>query len=57
MLLRQPALDFDEIEHPNDLATDWDGSQDIPELWKGMVDSCMAEDPNERPDVTEVVRF
>ncbi|KAG7287234.1 hypothetical protein NEMBOFW57_006740 [Staphylotrichum longicolle] len=57
MLLRQPTTDFDEIEHPNDLATDWDESEDIPESWKVMVDSCMAEDPNERPDVTEVVRF
>ncbi|KAK3906660.1 hypothetical protein C8A05DRAFT_29518 [Staphylotrichum tortipilum] len=56
-LALEPAMDFDEIEHPNDLATDWDGTEDIPELWRGMVDRCMAEDPNERPDVVEVVRF
>lgn len=36
MLLRQPATDFDEIEHPNDLVTDWDESEDIPESWKVM---------------------
>ncbi|KAK4242745.1 hypothetical protein C8A03DRAFT_28975 [Achaetomium macrosporum] len=57
MLLRQPAMDFDEIEHPNELSTDWDGAEDIPELWKGMVDRCMADDPNERPDVMEMLRF
>jgi serine/threonine protein kinase len=57
MLLRQPSMDFDEIEHPNDLVTDWDGAEDIPESWKRMVDRCMAGDPNERPDVMEVLHF
>lgn len=50
-------MDLDEVEHPNDLATDWEGTEDIPESWKQMVDRCLSPDPNERPDVVEVARF
>ncbi len=57
MLLRQPDMDFEEIEHPDDLVTDWEGAEDIPTIWKQMVDRCMSRDPNERPNVIEVVQF
>ena len=57
MLLRQPNMDFDEIEHPNDLITDWEAFEDIPESWKQMVDRCLSLDPNMRPDVIEVAQF
>lgn len=57
MLLRQPDVDFDKPEHSKDLVTDWEGTEDIPESWKQMVDRCLSPDPNERPDVVEVVRF
>ncbi|KAI8281996.1 hypothetical protein K4K59_008064 [Colletotrichum sp. SAR11_240] len=57
MLLRQPDMDFDEIEHPSQLQTSWEGAQDIPTAWVCMVDRCMAEDPNERPDTMEVLGF
>ncbi len=57
MLLRQPDMDFEEIEHPDDLVTDWEGAEDIPTIWKQMVDRCMSRDPNERPNVMEVVQF
>lgn len=57
MLLRQPAMEFDEVEHPNDLVTDWDRAEDILEPWREMIDRCMVRDPNERPDVVQVVRF
>lgn len=57
MLLRQPNMDFEEIEHPVDLVTDWEGAEDIPTIWKQMVDRCMSRDPNERPSVMEVARF
>ncbi|KLU91961.1 hypothetical protein MAPG_10909 [Magnaporthiopsis poae ATCC 64411] len=52
-----PDMDFDVVEHPNDLVTDWEGTEDIPESWKQMVDRCLSPDPNERPDVVEVVCF
>jgi hypothetical protein len=32
MLLRQPNMDFEEIEYPNDLITNWDKTKDILEL-------------------------
>ncbi|KAF9769892.1 hypothetical protein IL306_012618, partial [Fusarium sp. DS 682] len=57
MLLRQADMDFDDIEHPDDLNTDWDGSDDIPTSWKEMVDRCMSRDANERPDLFELVEF
>ncbi|KAI1291437.1 hypothetical protein F5Y03DRAFT_34024 [Xylaria venustula] len=57
MLLRQPDMDFDEVEHPNDLVTDWVDSNDIPKPWKQFVDRCMSLDPNKRPDVLEVAQF
>ncbi|KAJ0280550.1 hypothetical protein Brms1b_001867 [Colletotrichum noveboracense] len=57
MLLRQPDMDFDEIEHPSQLKTSWEGAEDIPRAWMGMTDRCMAKDPNERPDVMEVLGF
>lgn len=57
MLLRQPSMDFDEIEHPNDLTTNWDDAEDIPIGWKEITDLCMATDPNERPDVMKVWEY
>lgn len=57
MLLRQADIDFDEIEHPSELETDWVGAEDIPAAWADMTDRCMAQDPNERPDVMEVLEF
>ncbi|KAE9577235.1 hypothetical protein CGCF415_v001807 [Colletotrichum fructicola] len=57
MLLRQPDMDFDEIEHPSQLKTSWEGAEDIPRAWMGMTYRCMAKDPNERPDVMEVLGF
>ncbi len=30
-------IDF-EIEHPDNLATDWEGAEDIPMIWKHTVD-------------------
>ncbi|KAI8174703.1 Serine/threonine-protein kinase Nek2 [Colletotrichum sp. SAR 10_66] len=35
MLLRQPDMDFDEIEHPSQLKTSWEGAEDIPTAWVG----------------------
>ncbi|KAK0655570.1 hypothetical protein B0T16DRAFT_432809 [Cercophora newfieldiana] len=57
MLLRQPESDFEDIEHPDQLITDWDKSEDIPATWKQMVDRCMSRDPNKRPDLSELVGF
>ncbi|KAJ4310976.1 hypothetical protein N0V84_010674 [Fusarium piperis] len=57
MLLRQPENDFEDIEHPDELIPDWDESEDIPTTWKQMVDRCMSRDPNERPDLSELVEF
>ncbi|KAH8593165.1 hypothetical protein B0O99DRAFT_689070 [Bisporella sp. PMI_857] len=37
MLLRQPDMEFDDVNHPNDLETDWASSDDVPESWKGFV--------------------
>lgn len=56
-LLRQPESDFDNIKHPDQLITDWDKSEDIPNTWKQIVDRCMSRDPNERPDLSELVTF
>ncbi len=57
MLLRQPDMDFDDIGHPNDLTTNWDDCKDIPDTWKVMVDRCLSQNPNKRPDILEVVKF
>lgn len=57
MLLRQADINFDEIEHPRELETDWVGAEDIPAAWADMTDRCMAQDPNERPDVMEILEF
>ncbi|ATY67440.1 kinase-like domain [Cordyceps militaris] len=57
MLLRQPESDFEDIKHPDQLITNWDKSEDIPTTWKQIVDRCMSRDPNERPDLSEMVNF
>lgn len=57
MLLRQAGGDFEDIEHPDHLITDWDESEDIPTTWKQIVDRCMSRDPNERPDLSELAGF
>ncbi|KAI6755642.1 hypothetical protein HG531_004748 [Fusarium graminearum] len=57
MLLRQPESDWEGIEHPDDITTDRDESDDIPFTWKQMVDRCMSRDANERPDLEELVGF
>ena len=55
MLLRQPAdTEWDDIEHPNDLVIDWDGADDIPADWKATVERCLAEVPNQRPDLERI---
>jgi hypothetical protein len=52
MLLRQPAdTEWDDIEHPNDLVINCEGTDDIPADWKAAVEQCLAEDPNQRPDL------
>ncbi|OAA55847.1 Protein kinase-like domain protein [Niveomyces insectorum RCEF 264] len=58
MLLQQPNTGFEDIAHPDQLITTWDRkSEDIPVTWKHMVDQCMSRDPNERPDLSELVKF
>ncbi|KAI0025887.1 hypothetical protein F4780DRAFT_789381 [Xylariomycetidae sp. FL0641] len=57
MLLRQPTIDYEGIQHPDQLVTDWDDSDDIPVAWKQIVYRCMLRDPNERPDLGELVCF
>lgn len=57
MLLRQPESDFEDIEHPDQLITDWEKSEDIPMTWKQIVDRCMSRDANARPDLSELVGF
>ncbi|KAL3469848.1 hypothetical protein BJX99DRAFT_264770 [Aspergillus californicus] len=59
ILLKQPDMDdWDEVEHPSDLVTEWMGTPgDVPEEWKGMIDRCMAIHPNERPGLVELTGF
>ena len=54
MVLRQPNMEWEEIEHPNDLVSDWNETDDIPVAWKNLVDRCMSSDPNSRPDMAEL---
>ena len=55
MVLRQPEMEWDEIEHPTDVVTDWDSAHDIPSSWRETVDQCLAEDPNQRPDLNRLL--
>ncbi|RMZ80383.1 hypothetical protein DV738_g2782, partial [Chaetothyriales sp. CBS 135597] len=57
MLVRQPEMEFEDIEHPEQLVTDWNNSEDIPIAWKQLIDRCMSRDPNERPDLSDLVDF
>jgi len=50
-------MEFDEIERPNDLVTDWEGANDIPEDWKRHFDQCLSINPNDRPDIIQVANF
>ncbi|KAK4458182.1 hypothetical protein QBC42DRAFT_308778 [Cladorrhinum samala] len=36
MLLRQPDMDLDQVEHPDELVTDWEGAEDMPMHWKAL---------------------
>jgi hypothetical protein len=56
MLLSQEDIDFDEIEHPDDVEMVWNDNGD-PASWAKMVDRCMEKDPNKRPSLTEIVKF
>ncbi|KAK6342224.1 hypothetical protein TWF730_001702 [Orbilia blumenaviensis] len=57
ILLRQPDSDFEDIEHPDELVTDWGGSEDIPAAWKQTIDRFISRDPNKRPDFSELSEF
>jgi hypothetical protein len=46
MLLQQPNMDFDDIEHPTDVKIDWNESDDIPKEWRSTVERCMEVAPN-----------
>lgn len=55
IFLRQPDSEkWDEVEHPNDLVVDWDGADDVPMTWKKTVKQCLAQDPNERPNLVRL---
>ncbi|RSL62933.1 hypothetical protein CEP54_005496 [Fusarium duplospermum] len=57
MVLTQTVDGFDEVKHPNDVRVTWDSENDIPKNWIETVNRCMAEDPNERPNVEDLVKF
>jgi hypothetical protein len=58
MLLRQPDLDkFDDITCTEDVAEDWESSEDIPEHWKRLVEDCLHHGPNKRIGLRELVAF
>ena len=58
MLLRQPVdMEFDGVEHPNDLFINWEGADDIPADWKAAADRCLAENPNQRPDLERLMEM
>ena len=57
MLLTQTVSGFDEVKHPNDARVTWDGENNIPSRWIDMVERCMEKDPNERPDLEDLVKF
>jgi serine/threonine protein kinase len=55
IILRQPNMDWEEVDHPNDLVCDWDEADDtIPVAWRNLVDRCLSLDPNSRPDMDEL---
>ena len=52
MLLRQVSeLDLVDVDSPLELQIDWQSCDNIPSGIKRMVESCMAKDPNERPNL------
>ena len=55
MVLRQPDMDFDDIEHSNDMIIDWDDAEDNPHRWRTNAMQCMPNDPNERPDLDQLM--
>lgn len=57
MLLRQPDIDFDDIESTLDIIEDWQGCEDIPDQVKNTVDRCLRRDPKGRPGLEELVAF
>jgi serine/threonine protein kinase len=57
MLLRQPDMNFDDVEHPTDLITGWMDADDVPMSWREMVDCCMSTDPNQRPEIGHLAEF
>jgi hypothetical protein len=57
MFLTQTVSGFDEAKHPNDVRVTWDGENNIPSRWIDMVERCMEKDPNERPDLEDLVKF
>ncbi|KAH6669688.1 hypothetical protein F5X68DRAFT_249113 [Plectosphaerella plurivora] len=56
MLLSREDIDFDEVEHPDDVEVVW-GDGSLPRSWTKMIDSCMVADPNKRPSLAELVKF
>lgn len=57
MLLRQPDIDFDDIESTLDIKEDWKGCEGIPEKVKQMVDTCLQREPTKRPGLEELLTF
>lgn len=58
MLLCQPDMDaFEDIISTEDVVEHWGSSEDIPTHWRDVVEGCLKRDPNDRIDLSELVKF
>ncbi|KAF9875018.1 phosphotransferase enzyme family protein [Colletotrichum karsti] len=48
---------LEQVEQSPDTAVWTEISEDIPSEWKAMVNKCIERDPNDRPELDEVVEF
>lgn len=57
MLLNTHAVSSHEVDHPDELTTEWKQYSNVPQEWREMVDKCLSKNPNERPRLVELESF
>ncbi|CAK7197882.1 hypothetical protein SEUCBS139899_000532 [Sporothrix eucalyptigena] len=57
ILTQMSGVDFNNINHPDEIQVTWHDRDELPLVWVDMVVKYMERDPNSRPAIADVITF